>query len=121
METFKRIQKDWLQKFCEIWTSCAVAMVGGDLTVISLKHAMIAGKTGVMAATAVVIAKYLARVDNKFMVAWITGVITMMCDLLSHANHSNFYGDGWWHEAAITGVGAAILGLLLSGVLHKDK
>ena len=115
IDQIKRIQADWLQKFMETWTACALAMVQGDLSVFTMKHAMIAGKTGLAAATAVIITKYLAKIESKWMIAWLTGVMTMCADIVVHPTH---FGEHW-HEAAVTGVGAAFLALMLSGVLNK--
>ena len=112
---YSSIGKDWFQKFMEAWTACALAMVQGNLSVFTWKHAITAGKTGLAAATAVVITKYLAKIDNRWMIAWLTGVMTMCADFIVHPTH---FGEHW-HEAAVTGVGAAFLALMLSGVLNK--
>ena len=111
----RAISQDWMQKFMETWTACALAMVQGDLTVFTVKHAVTAGKTGLAAATAIVVTKYLAKIDNRFMVAWLTGVMTMCADIVVHPTHFGAH----WHEAAITGVGAAFLALMLSGALYR--
>jgi len=115
MAQAQQIIRDWIQKFGEAWTACALAMVQGDLTIFTLKHAITAGKTGLAAATAVIVTRYLAKIDNQWMIAWLTGVMTMCADIIVHPTH---FGEHW-HEAAVTGAGAAFLALILSGVLNK--
>lgn len=82
-----------------------LCMVQGDLTVISINHALTATKTGTLAGLAFVLTAYFATVDNKWFAVWLTGILTMLADIISHPTH---FGDNWV-EAAVTGLGAAIL------------
>ena len=106
----------FLRKFSEAWTSCALCMVQGDLSVFTIKHALIAGKTGLIAGLLVVLTSYVQRLDNKWLLAWMTGVMTSIADFIIHPTH---FGDRWV-EAVVTGIGAGILSIILSGVLRKD-
>ena len=99
----------WFTKFSEIWTSCMIMMVQGDLSALTLKHAITASKTGSLAATAVVIASIWAK-NDKYTIAFITGVLTMVADIIVHPTH---FGPEW-AEAACTGLGAAILSLFVA-------
>ena len=91
-----------------------LCMVQGDLTVISISHAITASKTGVIAGIAVVIASYWNQIDNKYGLIWATGVLTAIADLTIHSSH---FGPEW-AEAVVTGISAAGLAWVLS---KKDK
>lgn len=99
-----------IEKFSEAWTACMLCMVQGDLTVISISHAITASKTGIIAGIAVVIASYWNRIDNKYGLIWATGVLTAIADLTVHSSH---FGPEW-AEAVVTGIGAAGLAWILS-------
>jgi len=102
------------EKFSEAWTACMLCMVQGDLTVISLNHAITASKTGLIAGIAVVIASYYQRINNKYGLIWATGILTAIADLSVHSSH---FGPDW-AEAVVTGIGAGLLAWVLS---RKDK
>ena len=93
------------EKFSEAWTACMMCMVQGDLSVISLKHAYVASKTGILTGIGVVITSYVARLDNKYGNAAVTGLVTALADIAVHPTH---FGEVWT-EAAITGLVAALL------------
>ena len=95
----------WFDKFSQAWTACMLCMVQGDLTVLTLSHALTASKTGTLAGVAYVATSLLTKVDNKWFAVWLTGVLTMLADIVVHPTH---FGDNWM-EAACTGLGAAIL------------
>ena len=109
------------QKFSEAWTACLLAMVGGDVTVISLGHITTAAKTGFGSAVALLFITLWTKIPNPVALAWLTGIIVTLVDFSMHANHAAIYGEGEWREAAVTGVGAALLGLVLSKTLYKGK
>lgn len=105
------------RKFGEAWTACALCMVQGDLSVFTLKHAYIASKTGLIAGLLIILTSYVQKLDNKWMLAWMTGVMTTIADFIIHPTH---FGDRWV-EAVCTGIGALILSIILSGVLKDGK
>ena len=107
----------FLRKFSEAWTSCALCMVQGDLSVFTIKHALTAGKTGLIAGLLVVLTSYFQKLDNKWLLAWMTGVMTTIADFISHPTH---FGEHYT-EAVVTGIGAGILSIILSGVLRDGK
>ena len=109
--------KVWMQKASESGTACAIAMVGGDLTVFSIKHALVAAKTGSIAATVYVISAHLFGVQNRFAQAWLIGMVTMCVDMVVHESH---YG-AHYTEALYTGLGAGFIALILGGAFHKGK
>ena len=107
--------KLWFNRFSQAWTSCMLAMVGGNMTVLSWYHAGVAAKVGVAGATALVITATLLKTENKWADTWLTGIFVMLADLMFVTQHTKYYGEGVWLEAALTGLGAAILCFLLEG------
>lgn len=99
------------QKFMEAWTACAIMMVQGNFLVFTTGHAITAAKTGSTAALLVVLSSYCIQLDNRYILAWITGIMTGLADILIHPTH---FGPNWM-EAAVTGLGA----LMLSGILYR--
>jgi len=81
-----------------------LCMVQGDLTVLTLNHAFTASKTGTLAGIAYVLAAQ-AGVKGKWLGAYLTGVLTMLADLIVHPTH---FGPHW-AEAAVTGLVAVII------------
>lgn len=82
-----------------------LCMVQGDLTVLTFNHAFIASRTGFLAAIAFIITSKYTVINNKWSNAWLTGMLTMVADIIVHPTH---FGSQWV-EAACTGLGAAIL------------
>jgi hypothetical protein len=99
----------WAKKFGEAWTACMFMMVQGDVTVLTLNHALTASKTGMITGVAFVITSSFASINNKWANAWLTGLLTMVADIVAHPTH---FGPQWL-EAACTGLGAAILCYLI--------
>lgn len=109
--------KLWGQKFSEAWLACTVCMVQGDLTVISMKHAIIASKTGSIAGLAVVASFLMCKNPSKWVSIWLTGMFTMFADLIIHPTH---FGPHY-AEALVTGIGAAALAYVTESFLLKRK
>ena len=101
--------KESLKAFRESWIACMLAMVQGDLTVITLKHAMVAAKLGIVSALSVALCTFLKKNPSQWMIAWVIGVMTILGDWLIHP--ANFQG-----EALVTGAGAFALSILFSKV-----
>jgi hypothetical protein len=104
------------QKFGEAWTSCLLCMVQGDLSVLTLNHAIVAGKTGFLTAISMFILLYVSdkASKNEYYLAGLTGVMTMFADMIIHPPH--YIG-----EPLITGLGAAVLGLIVGRVVGKSS
>ena len=64
-----------------------ICMVQGDLTVLNINHAITASKTGSLAGIAFVITSSFAAINNKWVNAWLTGVLTMCADVIVHPTH----------------------------------
>ena len=110
MEKFKLFTR----KFSEAWTACMLVMVQGDLSVLSMNHTIVASKTGLFTGLAIVLTSYFKKIDNKYMIAWLTGLFTTLSDYLAHP--SMIKG-----ESIITGIGAGLLALILSFILEKKN
>lgn len=108
--TIKHKSELWSRKFTEAWLSCATMMVQGDFTVFSVKHALTAAEVGATAGVGVVITSFFAKLDNKFALAWTTGVVVMLADLVTHPTH---FGEHYT-EALVTGMGAMMLSVIFS-------
>ena len=104
----------WATKFSQAWTACMMAMVQGDVTKLSLDHAVTASKTGALAGIGFVLAISVCKNKNKWVGVWLTGLVTMFADILIHPTH---FGPSW-AEATVTGIGAAGLCLVLERKKH---
>lgn len=98
------------EKFSESWTACMLCMVQGDLTVLTLNHAYTASKTGIIAGIAIVLASYWKKVNNKYGLIWLTGVLTTFADFIIHPTH---FGPAW-AESVVTGITAGFLAWILT-------
>ena len=65
-------------------------MVQGDLSVVNINHMITAAKTGSIAGTAIVLTMIFTGAKNRWTVAWITGVLVTISDMVVHPKH---FGD----------------------------
>lgn len=94
------------EKFIQAWSACMVCMVQGDLTVLTWAHAMTASKTGILTGLAYLVTTWGDESEPpEWKAAWVTGVLTMVSDIVAHPTHFN----DQWVEAFCTGIGAAFL------------
>jgi hypothetical protein len=100
--------KQGAEKFGESWLACVIAMVQGNLLVLTTGHAIVAAKTGIIAALVIFFSTLVVKDINKWVLVFLTGVATMIADLITHP--SNF--GSAWTEAAVTGLGAMILAIV---------
>lgn len=93
-------------------------MVQGDLSVISLGHAVTASKTGATAALAYVVLSYSSRFSgSKIAAAWLISVCTVCADYIIHPTH---FGPEL-AEAFCTGFGAGLLAYLSISFFEKKR
>ena len=104
-EILKQKVSLFTEKFGEAWLACLLAMVQGDITVISWYHAFVASKTGALTGIAIVLTSFFKRIDNMWGAACMTGVVTAIADIMIHPTH---FGPEW-AEAVVTGIGAGAL------------
>ena len=91
-------------------------MVQGDLTVISLSHAVTAAKTGSIAGLSFVALSFHKKLEgNIWLATWSIGVLTAAADYIVHPTH---FGPEL-AEALCTGVAAGALGFCM--MLWVDK
>jgi len=75
-------------------------MVEGNLSAITFKKLVVAYNTGMKTAVVYILCRLLFNNTSIFVSAFLTGVITFICDLYTHPTH---FGH-WWAEAAATGI-----------------
>lgn len=98
-----------LETFGQAWTACLLAMVQGNLLVLTFYHAQVAAKTGAITALAYFVCSFFSRLDNKWANAMLVGLLTSFADILVHPTH---FGAAWT-ESVVTGLGAGVLAILL--------
>ena len=81
------------EKFGEAWLACALAMMQGDLTVMTIEHAMRASKTGALTGSAIVVASLLP-IKSKYASVWLTGVFTALAEAVQGTNPMMSLGVG---------------------------
>ena len=111
---FKDKIKLFGQKFTEAWSACSLVMVQGDLSALTLKHFLIAAKTGSLTGIAFIIISF-TTIKNKYAPIWLTGILTSIADILVHPTH---FGPHY-AEAITTGVVAAFFAFLFSKAKSK--
>ena len=99
------------EKFGESWTACMVFMVQGDLSALTLGHAITASKTGILTGLAMFAASFLPW-NNKWLGIFLTGLFTAIADALIHADH-------FPAEHLVTGLGAMLLAILYDRIIKK--
>ena len=80
---FKSRIKLFTRKVTEAFTACGLVMVQGDLSVFTLNHFIIAGRTGVLTGLAFMVWSFL-KSDNRLMPVYLTGVFVAIADFVSH-------------------------------------
>jgi len=113
--------KRWLAPFVEniseSTTACLVTMVQGNLLAISLGHLLIAAETGLIAGAVASILLALLRTDRQWIVSLLLGTATAVVDFFVHPGQFGPIAM----EAAVTGMGAALLSYLVATVLRRVR
>lgn len=106
------------EKFSEAWASCMFFMVQGNVTSLTIEHAFIASQTGALTGLALIITSFFHLKDNRVINAGMTGILTMIADMIVHPTHVGAF----WTEAAMTGLGAYMLAFIyLSLKKHNNN
>ena len=105
----------FLENIAESTTACLVTMVQGNLMALTLGHWLIASQTGLVAGTVSSAAILLARTKKRWVISLTLGSVTVVVDFLVHPG---MFGPVVL-EAAVTGLGAALLSLLVGGLIHR--
>lgn len=99
-----RIVRD---RFAQAFSACMIAMLRGDVTVISVTHFLTAGRVGLITAMACVMATFIPR-HTRTVGIWLTGVFTALADYVTHPSAM----PGALTECLVTGAGALLLAVL---------
>jgi len=97
--------------------ACLLTMVQGNLLALSASHWLIAAETGIVAGTLTSVALALVREQRRSMISFLLGVVTAGVDFWVHPGQ---FGPVVL-EAVVTGLGAALLSYLVSGVLQRIR
>ena len=108
--TSKKKGAQFFENIAEASTACLVTMVQGNLAAIAVSHLLIASQTGLVAGTVASLAILTARTGKRWLISLLLGVVTAVVDFFVHP------GDVW--EAAVTGLGAALLSYLVGLVVR---
>jgi len=94
----------FINKFSLAWIACMVSMVRGDLSVLNLKHCIVASKTGTLTGLIVVLMS-LVPLQFKYKLPMFMFVGCFIGDLIVHDTHYGY----WWSEAFVTATIASLL------------
>ena len=98
----------FINKFSLAWIACMISMVRGDLSVLNLKHCIVASKTGTLTGIVVVLMS-LVSLQFKYKLPMFMFVGCFIGDLIVHDTHYGY----WWTEAFITATIASMLSFIL--------
>ena len=98
-----------VERFGQSWSACMLAMVQGDVSVLTFNHAIVASKTGLLTGLAMVAAS-LYKNGNQWLGIYLTGLFTVIADFVVHPQHFPL-------EAVVTGLGA----MALATIYDKGK
>jgi len=105
----------FLENIAESTTACLVTMVQGNLLALTLGHWLIASQTGIVAGALASVAILVARTTRRWVISVVLGLVTGVVDFLVHPG---MFGPVVL-EAAVTGLGAAILSFSVGLVLRQ--
>ena len=91
-----------------------LCMVQGDVTVLTMAHAVTASKTGILTGIAFIIAKTIPW-TSKLWPIYLTGLLTAVADYIIHPGH--FGAEGV--EAITTGAVAMAIALLYQRIFNS--
>lgn len=99
---------EFIERAGEVWLSCMLFMVQGNLSEITMKHGITAFKVSLGVITTYFIAKKLLKVKVFWKTLILLAAITASIDFIIHPSH---FGEAWT-EAALTGLGASAFATL---------
>ena len=105
----------FIENMGEAGAACLITMVQGNVLALTLSHWMIAWQTGLFAGGATAAAILIARINKPWVISLVLGTITAIVDFFVHEGAFGFA----FVEAALTGLGAAILSLLVGLFLRR--
>ena len=100
-------------KAVEAGAVCLVLMVQGNLVDLTLAHLAIASKTGLLAVSPALVVTFTQHArffTNKWVSSGFLGICTFLADAALHGSHY----PGAYTEAAMTGLGACVLSMVIA-------
>lgn len=97
--------------------ACLLAMVQGNLLVLTIGHLLVAMQTGFIAGIIAFGVTVKARINNHWVIALLLGISTAIIDYLIHP--SSFGGAAT--EAIVTGLIAGLLSFMWLRLRDKDN
>jgi hypothetical protein len=106
----------YAENMCEAGLSCLLTMVQGNVLALTISHWLIASQTGLLAGAIVGTTVIAAKLRRPWVVSLTLGVVTMAVDAAVHP--ATFDAESLM-EAAVTGVGAFVLSLVVNETLQR--
>ena len=106
---------DCSEKFSEAWLSCMIMMAQGNFLAMTFPHVVVALKVATSSVLAYVAVQLSFKQDNAFVNILLMATITAIMDFNIVPTH---FGPVW-AEAVATGVGTAVLGLIVKTLRRK--
>ena len=106
---------DCSEKFWESWLSCMVMMAQGNVLAMTFPHTIVALKVATSSVLAYAAVQLTFKQENEFLNILVMAFITALMDFQFVPTH---FGPVW-AEAVATGVGMAVLGLIVKAIRRK--
>lgn len=106
----------YAENVCESGVACLLTMVQGNVLALGLSHWIVASQTGLLAGAIVGTTVIAAELRKPWLVSLVLGGVTTFVDMVVHPAT---FGVASLREAVITGVGAFVLSLVVSGLLNR--
>ena len=107
----------FVENMSEATVACLITMVQGNVLALGLSHWLIASQTGIVAGSITALAILFSGIRRRWIVAVLLGLVTGVVDFFVHPGMFGHIAA----EAAVTGIGAALLSLLLGGIWDKFR
>jgi hypothetical protein len=93
-----------IERAGEVWVSCMLLMVQGQVLELTTSHAITAAKVSTGVVLTYFVAKKLLGIKKFWKTIVLLAAITAAIDFLVHPTH---FGEAWT-EAVVTGIGASL-------------
>ena len=104
-----------IENISEPTAACLFTMVQGNLLAIGVSHLLIASQTGIVAGALAYLLMVIGKTSSRWLIALVLGIVTAFVDYLIHPGSFGSIAT----EAMVTGIGAAILSLIVGSTLNK--
>ena len=107
----------FVENVSEATVACLITMVQGNVLALGLSHWIIASQTGIVAGALTALAIVFTQIKKRWLIALLLGVATAAGDFYVHPGMFGPIAA----EAAVTGIGAAVLSLLIGWWLDRRR